>query len=251
MTPDPRFLFALRLADDALILGHRLSEWIGVAPQLEEELALANIALDLIGQARMLYAHAGEIEGKGRDEDALAYLRDVPDWQNVLLVEQPNGDFARTIVRQLIYSAFMAPLWRGLKASADPIIAAVAAKAEKEVAYHVRHAGEWLIRLGDGTDESHARATEAVEELWPYGGELFEVDEAGRALIAAGIAVDPESVRTEWNATMDMVLAQATLTRPADGWHQSGGRKGRHSEHLGHLLADMQFLQRAYPGATW
>jgi ring-1,2-phenylacetyl-CoA epoxidase subunit PaaC len=199
----------------------------------------------------MLYAHAGEIEGKGRDEDALAYLRDVPDWQNVLLVEQPNGDFARTIVRQLIYSAFMAPLWRGLKASADPTIAAVAAKAEKEVAYHVRHAGEWLIRLGDGTDESHARAAEAVEELWPYGGELFEVDEAGRTLIAAGIAVDPESVRAEWNATMDLVLAQATLARPADGWHQSGGRKGRHSEHLGHLLADMQFLQRAYPGATW
>ncbi len=251
MTHDPRFLFALRLADDALILGHRLSEWIGVAPQLEEELALANIALDLIGQARMLYAHAGEIEGKGRDEDALAYLRDVPDWQNVLLVEQPNGDFARTIVRQLIYSAFMAPLWRGLKASADPTIAAVAAKAEKEVAYHVRHAGEWLIRLGDGTDESHARAAEAVEELWPYGGELFEVDEAGRTLIAAGIAMDPESVRAEWNTTMDMVLAQATLARPADGWHQSGGRKGRHSEHLGHLLADMQFLQRAYPGATW
>lgn len=251
MSHDPRFLLALRLADDALILGHRLSEWIGVSPQLEEELALANIALDLIGQARMLYAHAGEIEGKGRDEDALAYLRDAPDWQNVLLVEQPNGDFARTIVRQLIYSAFMAPLWRGLKASADPTIAAVAAKAEKEVAYHVRHAGEWLIRLGDGTDESHARAADAVEELWPYAGELFEVDEAGRALIAAGIAVDPESVRAEWNATMDMVLAQATLARPADGWHQSGGRKGRHSEHLGHLLAEMQFLQRAYPGATW
>jgi ring-1,2-phenylacetyl-CoA epoxidase subunit PaaC len=251
MADDPRFLYALRLADDALILGHRLSEWIGVAPQLEEELALANVALDLIGQARMLYAHAGEIEGKGRDEDALAYLRDAPEWRNVLLVEQPNGDFARTIVRQLIYSAFMAPLWRGLKASADPTLAAIAAKAEKEAAYHVRHAGEWLIRLGDGTDESHARAADTIEDLWPYSGELFEVDAAMREAIAAGIAIDPESVRAEWNATMDTVLAEATLARPADGWMQSGGRRGRHSEHLGHLLAEMQFLQRAYPGATW
>jgi ring-1,2-phenylacetyl-CoA epoxidase subunit PaaC len=251
MTDDPRFLHALRLADDALILGHRLSEWIGVAPQLEEEMALANIALDLIGQARMLYSHAGEIEGKGRDEDALAYLRDAPEWRNVLLVEQPNGDFARTIVRQLIYSAFMAPLWRGLTRSTDPTLAAIAAKAEKEAAYHVRHAGEWLIRLGDGTDESHARAADAVEDLWPYSGELFEVDTPTREAIAMGVALDPETVRAEWNATMDTVLAEANLARPADGWMQSGGRKGRHSEHLGHLLADMQFLQRAYPGATW
>ena len=243
--------YTLRLADSALILGHRLSEWIGHAPLLEEELALGNIALDLIGEARALYAYAGAVEGKGRDEDALAFLRDAGEFRNLLLVEQPNGDFAVTIVRQLFYSAFAYPFWRALAQSGDATLAAIGAKAEKEAAYHLRHAGEWLIRLGDGTAESHRRAQAALDELWPYAGELFESDAVEQALIAEGIAVDPASLRPEWEKTVQAVIAEATLALPAAQWMQSGGRSGRHSEHLGHLLAAMQFLQRAYPGATW
>jgi ring-1,2-phenylacetyl-CoA epoxidase subunit PaaC len=248
----PLFSYTLRLADNALVLGHRLSEWIGHAPLLEEELALGNVALDLIGEARALYAYAGTVEGKGRDEDALAYLRDAHDFRNILLVEQPNGDFAVTICRQFLYSAFMHPFWRALARSSDAMLAAIAAKAEKEAAYHLRHASEWLIRLGDGTDESHRRAQAALDELWPYAGEMFESDAVEQALIAQGIAVDPASLRAEWERSVDGVLAEATLAKPAaSSWMQSGGRSGRHSEHLGHLLAEMQFLQRAYTGATW
>lgn len=245
------FPYTLALADDALTLGHRLSEWIGHAPLLEEELALGNIALDLIGEARALYTYAGALEGKGRDEDALAYRRDVHEFLNLLLVEQPNGDFAVTVARQMLYSAFMHPFWRELSASRDETLAAIAAKAEKEATYHLRHAGEWLIRLGDGTGESHRRAQDALDELWPYTGEMFAVDGETEALIAAGIAVDPARLRAEWERTVAGLLARATLQRPADGWMQEGGRRGHHSEHLGHLLAEMQFLQRAYPGAVW
>jgi ring-1,2-phenylacetyl-CoA epoxidase subunit PaaC len=247
----PLFDYTLRLADSALILGHRLSEWIGHAPLLEEDLALGNIALDLIGEARALYAYAGAIEGKGRDEDALAYRRDCGEFRNLLLVEQPNGDFAVTIARQLLYSAFAEPFWRALAGSRDATLAAIAAKAEKEASYHLRHAGEWLIRLGDGTAESHRRAQAALDELWPYVGELFERDAVEEALLSSGIAVDPATLRPEWERTVKEVLAEATLAAPAFGWMQSGGRSGRHSEHLGHILATMQFLQRAYPGATW
>jgi ring-1,2-phenylacetyl-CoA epoxidase subunit PaaC len=248
----PLFSYTLRLADNALVLGHRLSEWIGHAPLLEEELALGNVALDLIGEARALYAYAGTVEGKGREEDALAYLRDAHDFRNILLVEQPNGDFAVTIARQFLYSAFMHPFWRALARSSDAMLAAIAAKAEKEAAHHLRHASEWLIRLGDGTDESHRRAQAALDELWPYAGEMFESDAVEQALIAQGIAVDPASLRAEWERSVDGVLAEATLAKPAaSSWMQSGGRSGRHSEHLGHLLAEMQFLQRAYTGATW
>lgn len=247
----PLFDYTLRLADNSLILGHRLSEWIGHAPLLEEELALGNIALDLIGEARALYAYAGEVEGKGRDEDALAYRRDAGAFRNILLVEQPNGDFAVTMVRQLLYSAFAHPYWRALAASSDATLAAIAAKAEKEAAYHLRHAGEWLIRLGDGTAESHRRAQQALDELWPYSGEMFETDAAERGLIAEGIAADPAPLRKAWEQSIAGVAAAATLRLPSDQWMQSGGRGGRHSEHLGHVLATMQFLQRAYPGATW
>jgi ring-1,2-phenylacetyl-CoA epoxidase subunit PaaC len=236
----PLTLQLLRRADDALILGHRLSEWTGHGPVLEEELALANVALDLIGQARSLYEYAGSLTG--HTEDELAYLRDAPAWRNCLLVELPNGDFAFTIARLLLFAAFADAFWRAAVASSDATIAAIAAKAEKETAYHVRHAGEWLVRLGDGTEESHRRAQSAVDDLWPYTGELFAID-----------AVDPDvaSLRGTWLGVVEPLLARATLTRPADGWMQSGGRNGRHTEHLGHLLTEMQHLQRTYPGATW
>ncbi|MBV9752072.1 MAG: phenylacetate-CoA oxygenase subunit PaaC [Hyphomicrobiales bacterium] len=251
MHEDPLFLYTLRLADTALINGHRLSEWCGHAPVLEEELALANLALDLIGEARALYAYAGEVEGKGRDEDALAYLRDVASYRNILMVERPNGDFGQTIMRQFLLSAFMHPFWEAMTGSRDATLSAVAAKAVKETAYHLRHCGEWTMRLGDGTPESHRRMAEALEEEWPYTGELFETDRVEHDLIASGVAVDPASLRERFDTTLERVLAEATLARPPAGWMQTGGRQGRHSEHLGHVLAELQYLQRAYPGATW
>jgi ring-1,2-phenylacetyl-CoA epoxidase subunit PaaC len=240
----PLVLQLLYRADDALILGHRLSEWTGHAPTLEEELALANIALDLIGQARALYDYAGVLTG--HTEDQLAYLRDAPAWRNCLLAELPNGDFAFSIARLLLVSAFADPFWRAATASGDNTFAAVAAKAEKETAYHLRHATEWLIRLGDGTAESHRRLQTAIDDLWPYTGELFTTRPDD-----AAIAPDPIALHDTWNATVDGAFARATLQRPPDGWMQSGGRSGRHTEHLGYLLAEMQFLQRTYPGATW
>ena len=245
----PLVLQLLRRSDDALILGHRLSEWTGHAPTLEEELALANVALDLIGQARALYEHAGSLTE--HSEDQLAYLRDAPAWRNLLLVELPNGDFAVTIARLLLFSAFADPFWRTAVASTEQTIAAIAAKAEKETAYHLRHASEWLIRLGDGTAESHRRAQTAVDYLWPYTGELFATDAADASLVAAGVIPDAAMFRSTWNDTVEAMLRRATLSRPADGWMQSGGRSGRHTEHLGHLLGEMQHLQRTYPGATW
>ncbi|HYM71390.1 MAG TPA: 1,2-phenylacetyl-CoA epoxidase subunit PaaC [Stellaceae bacterium] len=247
----PLFDYALRLADDALILGHRLSEWCGHAPLLEEELSLANIGLDLIGQARRLYDYAAALEGAGRDQDALAYRRDAPAFRNLLLVEQPNGDFAMTIARLFLYAAYAAPFWRRLAGSRHATLASVGVEAAPEAAYHLRHAGEWLVRLGDGTAESRRRAQAALDALWPYTGEMFEADEVVAALVGEGIAADPATVRTVWDETVTAVLAQATLQRPVDGWMQSGGRRGRHTEHLGHLLAEMQFLQRAYPGSQW
>lgn len=251
VTETPLVRYALARADDALILGHRLSEWCGHAPMMEEDMALANIGLDLIGQARALYGYAAEVEAAGNDEDRYAYLRDVRQYRNLLLVEQPNGDFARTILRQFLYSAFADPYWRTMMGSADPTLAAIAAKSEKESAYHLRHSAEWVIRLGDGTDESRARAQGAVEELWPYTGEMFLPDEGERGLIAEGVAVDAESLRETWSRTVAAVLAEATLTTPLAGWSQRGGRDGRHSEHLGHLLSELQYLQRTYPGAKW
>ena len=240
----PLVLQLLSRADDALILGHRLSEWTGQAPTLEEELALANIALDLIGQARQLYSYAGTLTG--HTEDQLAYLRDAPAWHNCLMVELPNGDFAFTIARLLLISAFVDPFWRAAIASSNSTIAAIAAKAEKESAYHLRHAAEWLIRLGDGTAESHRRAQTALDALWPYTGELF-----ANLPGDSGAAPEPTALRATWHATIDEILTKATLARPPDGWMQSGGRSGCHTEHLGHLLAELQFIQRAYPDASW
>jgi ring-1,2-phenylacetyl-CoA epoxidase subunit PaaC len=243
--------YALALADDALVLGHRLSQWSGRGPTLEEDIALSNLALDLVGQARLFYAYAGELEGKGRNEDQLAYLRDEHAYSNLLLVEQPNGDFAKTMVRQLFYAAFMHTYYQALAGSRDRRLAEIAAKAVKEMAYHRRHASEWVIRLGDGTDESHARTVAALDELWMYTGELFAMDEEESALARQGIAVDRAAIRPEWDATIDAVLGEAALRRPADRWMQTGGRAGRHTEHLGLMLAEMQVLHRAYPGVTW
>jgi ring-1,2-phenylacetyl-CoA epoxidase subunit PaaC len=248
----PLLLHTLRLADTVLVLGHRLSEWTGQAPMLEEELALANAALDYMGQARGLYAYAAELEGKARTEDDLAYLRDAPDYRNWLIAELPNGDFACTVLRQFLVAAFLHSYWRALMEAADTTLAAIAAKAEKEAAYHLRHAGEWVIRLGDGTEESHRRMEDALAELWPYTGEMFEADAADATLIEAGLAPDPAALRPGWEAMVARVLAEATLPMPAPGaWMQSGGRRGVHTEHLGHLLAVMQHLPRSYPGAVW
>jgi ring-1,2-phenylacetyl-CoA epoxidase subunit PaaC len=247
----PLVLYVLRRADDALILGHRLSEWCGHAPMLEEDMALANIALDLLGQARELYTYAAEVEGKGNDEDKFSYLRDVRQYRNLLLAEQPNGDFARTMVRQFFYSAFADLYWRAMMTSSDATLAAIAAKSEKESAYHLRHTSEWIVRLGDGTEESHARAQHAIDELWAFTGEMFAVDDSERALIDAGVAIDPAALKSQWQKTVAGVVNEATLSLPTNDWMQQGGRAGRHSEHLGHLLSELQSLQRSFPGATW
>jgi ring-1,2-phenylacetyl-CoA epoxidase subunit PaaC len=247
----PLVLYVLRRADDALILGHRLSEWCGHAPMMEEDMAMANMGLDLLGQARELYSYAAKVEGKDNDEDKLAYLRDVRQYRNLLLLEQPNGDFARTMTRQFFYAAFSDLYWRAMMNSRDATLAAVAAKSEKESAYHLRHSSEWMVRLGDGTDESHRRAQTAVDDLWAFTGEMFAVDDSERGLIDAGIAVDPETLRATWLETVSRVLDEATLARPQNDWMQQGGRDGRHSEHLGHLLSELQSMQRAFPGATW
>lgn len=251
MIESPLFAYGLRLADTSLVLGHRLSEWAAHAPTLEEDIALSNLALDLIGQARLFYDYAGKVEGQGRDEDALAYLREDRDYANLLIVEQPNGDFATTMVRQFLYAAFARPYFAALARSSDATLAAIAAKAEKEMAYHLRHAGEWVIRLGDGTAESHARAQAALDDLAIYVDEFFEVDAIERSLIKEGVAPDPAEIRAEFDATLAEIFAQSTLTAPRIAFGQSGGRHGRHSEHLGHLLAQMQVLHRAHAGAQW
>jgi ring-1,2-phenylacetyl-CoA epoxidase subunit PaaC len=250
-TETPLLNLVLRRADDALILGHRLSEWCGHAPMVEEDIALANIALDLIGQARSLYDYAARVEGSGLSEDHFAYRREQHQYRNCLLVEQPNGDFAATIVRQVLFSAFMDLYWREMMNSRDETLAAIAAKAEKETAYHLRHSAEWLIRLGDGTDESHERARVALDELWTYTGELFEADEIGRELAQSGTAPDASLVEDSWRKRIEPILREATLNIPNPAWMQSGGRSGRHTEHLGYILADLQFLQRAHPEAVW
>lgn len=243
--------YALRLGDDSLILGQRLSEWCGHAPALEVDLSLANVALDQVGQATHFLNLAGELEGKGRDGDALAFRRDVLDFTNCLLVEQPNGDFAQTIARQFLFSHYQALLFDQLAAAKDARFAAIAAKAAKEVAYHAVLAGDWVVRLGDGTEESRARMIAGLDWVWRFADELFEMDEIDAAALAAGVGVDKAALRSAWDARIDATLADATLERPAARRGVLGGRRGRHSEHLGHLLSQMQFLQRAYPDAKW
>ena len=237
---------ALRLGDDSLILGQRLSEWCGHAPALEVDLSLANCALDLIGQATHFLGLAGDLEGKGRDADALAFRRDVMDFTNCLLVEQKNGDFAQTIARQFLFSHYQELLFAELAASRHEKFAAIAAKAVKEVTYHAKLAGDWVVRLGDGTEESRARMVAGLDWMWRFVDELFAMDE-----IDAALGVDKAALRGAWDERIDVVLADAALGRPAPRRAIAGGRSGHHSEQLGHLLTEMQFLQRAYPGATW
>lgn len=243
--------YALRLGDDALILGQRLSEWCGHAPALEVDLSLANIALDQVGQATHFLGLAGALEGKCRDADRLAFHRDVMDFTNCLLVEQPNGDFAQTIARQFLYSHYQTLLFEALRETKDERFAAIAAKAVKETAYHAKLASDWVVRLGDGTEESRARMIAGLDWMWRFIDELFVVDEIDAEAIMAGAGVDKTALRAAWDARVDATLAEATLQRPASRRPVFGGRVGRHSEHLGHVLSEMQFLQRAYPGATW
>jgi ring-1,2-phenylacetyl-CoA epoxidase subunit PaaC len=246
-----RFDYLLRLGDDSLILGQRLSEWCGHAPVLEVDLSLANLSLDLIGQAAHLLNAAGECEGKGRDGDALAFHRDVLDFRNCLLVEQPNGDFAQTIARHLLYSTWQHMLLQRLAGSSDRFLVEFASKAVKEIAYHRELAEEWTIRLGDGTEESAKRMAQGLDWCWRFVPELFEVDDILADLIERGIAADPRSFEQDYRASIGAVLEQAMLSSPADQRPILGGRRGHHSEHLGHLLAPMQYLPRTYPGATW
>ncbi|MFP7674830.1 1,2-phenylacetyl-CoA epoxidase subunit PaaC [Marivita sp. S0852] len=246
------FEFLCRMGDNTLVLGHRVSEWCGHAPVLEEDIALANTALDLIGQTQMWLGYAGEVEDKGRTADDLAMLRDVWDFRNVLLVEQPNGDFGQTMMRQFLFDAWHLAMLKALTASSNEQIAAIAAKSVKEVQYHVERSGDTVIGLGDGTSESHKRMQDALNLLWPYVGEMFVADAVDDAMAAAGIAPDLASLRAEFDAHVGGVLAEATLTIPDGKFTHKGGKTGfQHSEHLGHLLTQMQWLQRAYPGATW
>ena len=243
--------FLLRIGDNALILGHRVSEWCGHSPALEEDIALANTALDLIGQTQFWLGLAGEVEGKGRSADDLAYLRDGYEFRNVLLVERPNGDFGKTLMRQFLFDASHYLLLKALKGSSDTRIAEIAEKAFKEVSYHLDRSRDLVIRLGDGTAESHRRMQAALDELWPFTGEMFMADALDAELVEAGIIPAPQSLKAEWDEIVAEALAEGTLKKPADGYMHKGGRRGVHTEHLGYILTEMQFLQRAYPGATW
>lgn len=249
---DDKFEFLLRLGDNALVLSQRLCEWVGKGPALEEDMALANVGLDLIGQARMWLAYAGEVEGAGRGEDDLAFLRDAHDWRNVLLVERPNGSYADTLMRQYLFDSWHLLLLDSLTRSADERIAAIAEKARKEVQYHLRRSADLVVRLGDGTAESHRRLQDALDELWPYTGELFRTDSVDEVMQAQGIAASVSALRAPWLEQLHHTLGAATLRLPdPEAWMQKGGKQGRHTEAMGYLLAEMQFLPRAYPGARW
>ncbi|HUX67146.1 MAG TPA: 1,2-phenylacetyl-CoA epoxidase subunit PaaC [Terriglobales bacterium] len=243
------FEFCLRLGDNDLILSQRLGEWCGRGPVLEEDLALTNVALDLLGQARLWLSHAASIEGRGRNEDQLAFLRDAGEFRNLLLVEEPNGDYAHTMARQYYFDAWHLVVLDALSIASDASVRDIAAKAVKEVAYHLQRSRDWMIRLGDGTEESHRRLQAAADQLWPYTGEMFAMDEVEASL--GDVGCDLEALRAPWREEVQSTFARATLAVPAAGWMQRGGKQGVHSEKLGLLLAEMQFLQRAYPGAQW
>ena len=244
----------LRLGDDRLVLGHRLSEWCGHAPILEEDIALANVSLDLLGQATLLLRRAGEVEGKGRDEDALAFFRDAVEFRNCRLVELPKGDFGFTIVRQFLFDVYAVVTLDALTRSSSAELAAIAAKSLKEAKYHVRHSGEWMLKLGDGTEESHRRVQRALDDLWRFTTELFAADGVDARLAAQGVGPDLPALQTQWSTIVRDVIERATLTVPHDVPHSPHfpvGRTGMHTEHLGHLLAEMQIVARSHPGASW
>jgi len=243
--------YTLQQADNCLILGQRLGEWCGHGPVLEQDIAMTNISLDLIGQARMLYQYAAEIQGEGKSEDDLAYLRDAWDFKNVLLVEQLNGDFAKTIVRQFLFDSFNCYFYEALKSSNDENLAAIAAKSHKEALYHLKWSGDWVLRLGDGTEESHERIQSALNALWSYSGEIVIPTEADQAGLETGFGVDLNAIKTRRDSKVREVLEEATLTIPESTYSHSGGKEGKHTEYLGYILADLQFLQRAYPGNEW
>lgn len=240
--------YTLRLGDDALISAQRTAEWIAAAPQLEEDVALGNIGLDQLGQARSLLQYAGQLEGAGRTEDDLAYFRDERDFLNLQLCELPNGDFAQTIARLLYFATYQHLLYEELRGCSDEVLAGVAGKAVKEVAYHVDHATQWVLRLGDGTEESHRRMQAGLDALWPYTAELFDSDELVRRL---DVAIDPSTLKDEWERRINQVIDESTCTRPTSSYQHRGGRDGRHTEHLGYLLAELQHVARSHPGATW
>ncbi len=243
--------YTLHLADNALIIGHKNSEWTGHGPALEQDIALTNIALDLIGQARYFYQYAAELIGNNTTEDSLAYLRDVPDFKNILLVEQTNGDWAKTILRQFFFSTYQYFFYQKLQRNNDERLAAIAEKSLKEVTYHLRWSSEWVIRLGDGTQESKERMNNAIDTLWAFSGEMFEAAEYEKDLLAENISVDVSLIKNDWMQKVKSVFEEATLHIPGNIWMQSGGKNGMHSEHLGYILAEMQFLQRAYPDSNW
>ena len=249
--PNALFEYLQRLGDDRLILGHRLSEWCGHGPILEEDIALANVGLDLLGQATILLRMAGEVEGQGRNEDALAYFREAVEFRNCQLVELPKGDFAFTIARQFLFDVYDVVLLDALAKSTNAELAAIAVKSLKEARYHVRHSAQWVVTLGDGTEESHGRAQRAVDDLWRYTGELFMADAIDVDAAASGLGVDPSTFAGQWRAQVEDVLQTAKLTIPPAAYMQRGGRDGRHTEHLGHMLAEMQIVARSHPGATW
>lgn len=251
MTKQNLIDYTLHLADNALIIGHRNSEWCGHGPILEQDIAISNIALDYIGQARNFYQYAAQLQGNAATEDSLAYLRDVVDFKNCLLVELPNGDWGQTVLRQFFFSTYQYFLYQLLQKNTDQQLAAIAEKALKEVTYHVRWSSEWVIRLGDGTEESKQRILHAVDELWSYTGEMFHPAVYELLALSEGYGVDLTSIKNSWDAKIKSVFEEATLPLPTDAWMQSGGKEGRHSEHLGFVLGEMQFLQRSNPGAEW
>ena len=249
--PPSPFMYVLRHGDDNLILAQRMSEWISRAPDLEQDIAIANVALDHLGQARALLQHAAELEGGERSEDDLAMLRTEREFTNLLLVEQPNGDFAHTMARHLFYDAYQLSKWEALARSTDGTLAGIAAKALKEARYHLRFSSTWVVRLGDGTDESHRRMQHSVDRLWRFTDELFEADEVDQAMASEGLGADPSTFESAWRSRVGLVLAEATLRTPEDTYQRSGGRAGFHTEHLGHLLGEMQWMQRTYPEMAW
>ena len=243
--------YLLRIGDTSLIGGQRLAEWVSEGPTLEEDIALTNISLDLFGQARAALSYAAEVQGKGATEDSLAYLRSEREYYNTLLSELPNGNFANTIAKRFLNDAFLYHFYSALGSSKDEKLAAFAVKSLKEVRYHIRHSGEWVVRLGDGTEESKQKMQSAIDEIWMFTNDLFEMNEVDETLIEMGIGVDLNEIKRSWDTTVNEVLERATITRPEDGYMQTGRLNGQHTEYLGHILSELQYLQRAHPGATW